>query len=535
VQSVPENIEVVEYSYLVIGAGLAGLNAALELADDGSVLLVCKEGLLDSNTFHAQGGIAVVLSREDTKDLHVKDTLTAGAGLCHLDAVRILVEEGPTRVRELINRGVFFDHDEQGLSLTREGGHSRHRILHAHGDATGREIAMCLGEIVSKREDINIWTNTELLEIVLDEDGIAKGALFYCKEMKKPIVVQSKAVVLATGGAGQLYFNSTNPQVASGDGVAAAYRAGAKLMDLEFFQFHPTVFYKEGWPRFLVSEAVRGEGAILVNKKGERFMEGRHPLGELAPRDVVVRGILFELEKSKEKVVYLDTSVMKVKLSDRFPKIYQTLKQAGLDPENELIPVAPAAHYFMGGILTDGYGESSVPNLYACGEVACTGVHGANRLASNSLLEAAVFSHRAAQKIIHSTKKAGAGRFISSALDRVEVLPKGRDIHFKAVFESSCSTIRHKEALVEIIGMLENELDYYHGVPGIYGDLYTQRHINMCNLRRLIAKAALQREESRGAHFRLDFPNTSEKWRINQIVFNREGEEIWAWNSTGLS
>lgn len=532
--NLPDNVEKVTYPYLVIGAGLAGLNAALELAAKKTVLLVCKEGLLESNTFYAQGGIAVVLSREDTKELHIKDTLNAGAGLCHLNSVKTLVEEGPTRVRELINRGVFFDRDEQGLALTKEGGHSRQRILHAQGDATGREIALCLAEIVSNREDIIVWTQTELLEIVLDSEGQAKGALFYAKEKQKSVLVAAEAVILATGGAGQLYLNNTNPKVATADGVAAAYRAGAELMDMEFFQFHPTVFYKQGWPRFLVSEAVRGEGAILVNKQGERFMSDLHPLGELAPRDVVVRGILKELKSSKEQVVYLDTSTMKRKLADRFPKIYNMLRQAGVNPEMELVPVAPAAHYFMGGILTDSHGETSIPGLYACGETACTGVHGANRLASNSLLEAIVFSYRAANKIKNSFRRPQSGFFVNTHLEITDAVTKETDLLQKVQFELACSTIRNKKSLQQNILILQAEIKKYAGIPGFYGELLTQHYLNMSMVRRLIAEAALRREESRGAHYRLDFPEVKDALRKNQVVFSSKGEEVWAWNSTGL-
>ncbi len=533
-QRLPDNLEVVEFPYLVIGAGLAGLNAAFKLATRDKVLLVCKEGLVDSNTFYAQGGIAAVLSREDTPELHIKDTLTAGAGLCHADSVKILVEEGPVRVRELINLGVFFDHDEQGIALTREGGHSRQRILHARGDATGREISLVLTHLVSKREDIKVWPNTELLEIVLGENGQARGALLFSKENKKPVVVLANAVVIATGGAGQLYLNNTNPSVATGDGVAVAYRAGAKLMDLEFFQFHPTVFCRPGYPRFLVSEAVRGEGALLVNKKGERFMVGRHPLAELAPRDVVVRGILTELERSGEDVVYLRTDTMRSEMAERFPKIYQMLKQAGVDPRREWIPVAPAAHYFMGGIQTDTFGTTSIPGLYACGEVSCTGVHGANRLASNSLLEAAVFSHRVAEKIMHSATPKSKGIFINNDIESpLATTPEMAKV-FKEKFENACSTIRCKEPLEHLIAFAKEEEKKYRGLPGLKGDLVTQHYLNMCSLSRLIAQAALKREESRGAHFRSDYPETSEDWRKNQILWCHEGEETWEWNSTGL-
>ena len=383
--------------FLIIGAGIAGLRAAITLAEAGRVLVVTKEALGESNTQYAQGGIAVAISGAEDVALHFEDTLAAGDGLVDPIAARVLVEEGPARVEELLRWDTHFDRYTSGeLMRTREGAHSRNRILHANGDATGREIGRALLARASTTAGITLlpWT---LLTDLLTTDGRVSGAQLL-DENGEIRTVQARAVLLASGGAGQVYSDTTNPAVATGDGIAAAHAAGAELADMEFYQFHPTALSLPGVPRFLLSEALRGEGAWLVNAAGERFMQRYHPLLELAPRDVVARAITREGVGGKP--VYLDMRhVTDINPDVRFPGISAFLHQHGLDLARDLVPVRPAAHYLMGGVRTDVDGRTSLRGLYAAGEVACTGVHGANRLASNSLLEGLVFGARAAESM----------------------------------------------------------------------------------------------------------------------------------------
>src|SRR5579864_890694 len=389
-----------ETDFLVIGAGVAGLRAAIELAPAGRVVVLAKREVTESNTQVAQGGIAAALSDEDEISLHLQDTLNAGDGLCNPDATKVLVEDAPERIDELIDWGTQFDREGTKLTFGREGAHSRNRILHAHGDSTGREIlralfakAKTLPEI--KLREFEFSTDLEV------EDG-SVSAVRVLDERGQHSTIRASAVLLATGGMGQLYANTTNPRVATGDGVAMAYRAGAEVTDLEFIQFHPTALYLKRAPRFLLSEALRGEGAHLRNMEMTRFMPKYHPMGELAPRDVVARAIIHELESSRAKdpIVYLDlTDLDATHIQRRFPRIYATCMQYNIDITSELIPVRPAAHYAMGGVKTDLYGRTTLPGLYAAGEAAGTGVHGANRLASNSLLEGLVFGARAGRKM----------------------------------------------------------------------------------------------------------------------------------------
>ena len=387
--------------FLVIGAGIAGLSAAIRLAGVGSVLVVTKEELAESNTAYAQGGIAVAMGGEEDVALHLEDTIAAGDGLVNREAAALLVEQGPVRVAELLAWGTAFDRypaaagDEAGeLMRTREGAHSLSRILHANGDATGREIAVSLLRHVRALENVELMEWTASVDLLV-EGGRVVGALLLDGEGGLRTVL-ARAVLLASGGAGQVYSETTNPDVATGDGIAMAYRAGAEVSDMEFYQFHPTAFSLAGAPRFLMSEALRGEGALLVNAKGERFMERYHPLMELAPRDVVARAITRE---GMDGEVYLDMRGVKKDLQERFPGISRFLARYRLELGRDLIPVRPAAHYLMGGVRTDLYGRTSLPGLYAAGEVACTGVHGANRLASNSLLEGLVFGALAAESM----------------------------------------------------------------------------------------------------------------------------------------
>ncbi|WP_458120572.1 L-aspartate oxidase [Paenibacillus sp. Z6-24] len=391
---------------LIIGSGIAGLYAAILASEHKNVLLITKNALLESNTRYAQGGIAAVISEEDSPAYHRQDTLLAGAGLCSPTAVEVLVQEGPVGVHELIRLGTAFDTADGELELTREGAHSHRRILHANGDSTGYEIVRALSRQAAEHDRITVWDHHFTVDLVQVEKQCT-GAI-----VQRPdgscIYVQAEATILCTGGSGQLYEHTTNPEVATGDGIAMAYRAGAVLRDMEFIQFHPTALCYPGAPRFLISEAVRGEGAILRNRQGEAFMERYHPLRDLAPRDIVARAIISEMEREDSSFAYLDiTHETREKLKQRFPTIYETCMKYGLDLAADWIPVAPAAHYMMGGIRTDEHGESSIPRLFACGEVSSTGIHGANRLASNSLSEAIVFGKRIVERILDPSWQGG--------------------------------------------------------------------------------------------------------------------------------
>src|SRR6266850_2553677 len=374
--------------FLVIGAGVAGLRAAIALAEAGAVLVVAKDTLRESSSEYAQGGIAVALSDDDEVSLHEQDTLHAGDGLCDRAAVHTLVEEGPAAIQELIEWGAAFDREGNKLAFTREGAHSRNRILHAHGDSTGREILRALYAKSKTLKNISVC-EFEFSTDLRMEDGRVCG-IYLISDKGEHQQMAASAVLLATGGLGQLYRNTTNPAVATGDGVAMAFRAGAEVSDMEFIQFHPTALYLKKAPRFLLSEALRAEGACLRNIELTRFMGKYHPMGELAPRDVVARAIVHEMEVShaKDPFVYLDVTHMNAaKVQKRFPRIYATCMQHNIDITEDLIPIRPAAHYSIGGVRTDLEGRASTAGLYAAGEAAATGVHGANRLASNSLLE----------------------------------------------------------------------------------------------------------------------------------------------------
>src|SRR5277367_4387552 len=424
------------FDFLVIGAGIAGLSAAIRLAETGTVLVVTKEELAESNTAYAQGGIAVAMGGEEDVALHLEDTMAAGDGLVNREAARVLVSEGPQRVEELLEWGTAFDREPKGqngeggeLLRTREGAHSLSRILHANGDATGREIAVSLLRHVREIPEIELMEWTTSVDLIV-EGGRVVGATLLDGEGGLR-VVQAEAVLLASGGAGQVYSDTTNPAVATGDGIAMAYRAGAAVSDMEFYQFHPTAFSEVGAPRFLLSEALRGEGAYLVNAKGERFMERYHPLLELAPRDVVARAITregFDERPGETRPVYLDMRHVKgIDFAQRFPGISTFLDQHGLRLGRDLIPVRPAAHYLMGGVRTDVRGRASLRRLYAAGEAACTGVHGANRLASNSLLEGLVFGACAAEAMreeapLPGSIVSGTGEPFSARLDHADGL-----------------------------------------------------------------------------------------------------------------
>src|SRR5580698_1372060 len=391
--------------FLVIGAGVAGLRAAVELAAAGTVLVLAKREVTESNTQWAQGGIAAALSDEDEISLHLQDTLLAGDGLCNPEAAKVLVEDAPERIDELIQWGTEFDRQGTKLTFGREGAHSRNRILHAHGDSTGREILRALYAKAQSLKNITVLEFEFSTDLIVESGRVCGIQLITEKGHAQQM--SAAAVLLATGGLGQLYRNTTNPNVATGDGVAMAFRAGAEVSDMEFIQFHPTALYLKKAPRFLLSEALRGEGAYLRNIEMDRFMAKYHPLAELAPRDVVARAIMHEMEVShaKDAFVYLDLTHLKAShVQKRFPRIYATCLQYNIDITEDLIPIRPAAHYSMGGVRTDLNGKSNLAGLYAAGEAAATGVHGANRLASNSLLEGLVYGARAG-KAMHGELK----------------------------------------------------------------------------------------------------------------------------------
>src|SRR5215813_10331572 len=395
-----------ETDFVVIGSGVAGLRASIELAQTGArVTVLTKDKASESNTEYAQGGVAVVLSDDDDPELHEEDTLVAGAGLCDEKAVETLVTEGTKYIKQLIDWGTEFDREGGKLLMGQEAAHSRRRILHAHGDSTGAEFVRSLIARARVEKTINLtpFANTESLIVA---DGRCVGVRFLDPILRAPREVYSKAVIMCTGGAGQLYQHTTNPPVATGDGMAMAYFAGAEMGDMEFVQFHPTALSLENAPRFLLTEAMRGEGGLLKNEYGERFMPNYDERAELAPRDIVSRSIVAEMRRTGTRSVFLDmTSLDEEFLKHRFPKIYETCANYGLNIAKDMLPVSPASHYCMGGIRTDLWGRSTLPGLYAAGEVSCTGVHGANRLASNSLLEGLVFGARAGEAVLRDSSE----------------------------------------------------------------------------------------------------------------------------------
>jgi L-aspartate oxidase len=520
--SLPERTQ-----FLVVGAGIAGLRAAVELAQAGEVLVVTKGPLGESNTQYAQGGIAVAMSGAEDVALHLEDTVRAGDGLVDLEAARVLVEEGPTRVEELLAWGTRFDREQgQGdgeLLLTREGAHSLPRILHANGDATGREIGRALLQKAQAEKRIRLVEWTSLDELVV-EDGHVRGAALLTGD--GPQMVEASAVLLASGGAGQVYSDTTNPPVATGDGIATAFRAGAEVADMEFFQFHPTALSLPGVPRFLLSEALRGEGAVLRNAKLERFMPRYHALAELAPRDVVARAITREGHGPQGETlpVYLDMRGVKMDLRARFPGISAFLARHGLELGRDLIPVRPAAHYLMGGVRTDTHGRASLPGLYAAGEVACTGVHGANRLASNSLLEGLVFGARAGEAMrqemsgVAGTKLRKEVRIGGSGREE-----KSRDTDaavktLQAAMWRDAGLLRDAEGLARASKALE-DLRPLLAPEGSSRDAVEASARNLHTTAELIVRSAQAREESRGAHYRNDFPvRNDETYDVHSVI-----------------
>lgn len=510
----------IETDVIVIGAGIAGLFTALKASETNRVLMITKKSLFDSNTRYAQGGIAAVISDEDSPEFHRQDTLIAGAGLCDAAAVDVLVHEGPQGVQELIRYGTIFDEEDGQLALTKEGAHSQRRILHANGDATGYEIVRALAEKVKSDPTLELWDDHFVLDL-LTENGECRGALVQKPDGSR-IAVYGRATILCTGGTGQLYRYTTNPEVATGDGVAMAYRAGADIRDMEFNQFHPTSLCYPGAPRFLISEAVRGEGAYLRNIRGERFMDRYHPQLELAPRDVVARAIVSEMEATKSTYVYIDiTHETPELIKHRFPTIYEYCLQYGLDMTTDWIPVAPAAHYMMGGVKTDLHGETSIRRLFACGEASSTGVHGANRLASNSLSEGIVFGQRIVD-VINGLSP------IAASADKGTI--EGRNTPLSgALIERR---LKLQKNMVRYVGLRRDRAGLLKGLDDLKRQLplfqlcLTKReeleYANLLTCALLVTESALNREESRGGHYREDYPSRDDaNWHVHTIL-NRE-------------
>lgn len=503
--------------FLVVGSGIAGLYTSLKLSNLGNVTILTKNELTESNTEYAQGGIAVALADEDSPRLHMEDTLKAGANFCDSQAVKVLVTDGPRCVEEIIEIGTHFDRIEGKLQTTLEAAHQRPRVLHAQGDATGAEIERALSVRVKKENKIRIKENILAVDL-LTKGNVCVGLLALNVKQKVLQIYLARAIILASGGLGQLFCNTTNPVVATGDGMALAYRAGAKLANLEFIQFHPTALYYQGNPKFLISEAVRGEGAILKNSLKKTFMKDYHPKAELAPRDIVARAITDQMKKNNSKNVYLDATGMKDFFAKRFPTIYKNCLKVGINPLEDYIPVAPAAHYSMGGIKTDTWGKTNLKNLFACGECANTGVHGANRLASNSLLEGLVFGNRIFEKIKSNMSSAIPdipNHFKISFQHKREKKNKiiVKDIRKKLQFLmwNNAGIIRNAHDLKEAISQINKWRSLL-----IYPlqDIADIELANLILLADLVVKSALKREESRGAHYRKDFPERDDiRWK----------------------
>ena len=499
--------------FIVIGSGVAGLRAAIALAEAGAdVTVLTKDKASESNTEYAQGGVAVVLSDDDNAELHEGDTLVAGAGLCDERAVETLVTEGTKYIKQLIEWGTEFDREGGKLVFTQEAAHSRRRILHAHGDSTGAEFVRSLIARAGRESRISLlpFAATESL---ITADGRCTGVRYLDPILRAPREIFAKAVVLCTGGAGQLYQHTTNPPVATGDGMAMAYFAGADMADMEFIQFHPTALSLEGAPRFLLSEAMRGEGGILRNAQGERFMGRYDERLELAPRDIVSRSIVAEMRRTGSRTVFLDMTALDGDfLRHRFPKIDETCRAFGLDIAKDMLPVSPASHYCMGGVRTDLWGRTTLPGLYAAGEVTCTGVHGANRLASNSLLEGLVFGARAGEA---AAKDSGQ---LSVASGRQP--PTGRPRGNGQASFSTAVRKRVKRVMWERVGILRDRESLQRAIAEFdqiaKANLSTASR-NFVTLAGLVASAALWREESRGGHFRTDFPEQKEAFRLHSI------------------
>lgn len=520
------NINQFHSDFLVIGSGLAGLYAALYASKFGEVSLLTKSTLEESNSYWAQGGIAAAVDPEDSPVFHLEDTIKAGRGLCNREAVEVLVREGRERVMDLISLGMKFDLGEKGLELGLEGGHSKRRVLHAGGSSTGKEMVQFLISSVKSNPNVHIFENTMVSELISDGEKCF-GALAYLEGSQDPWAFVSESTILATGGASGIYLRTTNPPSATGDGIVLAYRTGAEVTDMEFIQFHPTALYTEDGGSFLISEAVRGEGAYLLNHSGHRFMPDYHRLAELAPRDVVSRAIFNEMKVSGKSYVFLDLRHLNPDfIYRRFLNIYNASLSYGIDITKNLVPVAPAAHYLIGGVKTGLMADTNVNGLFACGEVACTGVHGANRLASNSLLECIVFAKRAIDGARDISGGSGKVKnYDSTRLPLFSVSQK--DVFFEMrkrisqLMTDYVGIVRRGGELEKALSGIAEVADSINRLAGYY-KLKLQNIVDVCFL---IAKSAFIRTESRGAHIREDFPNEDPLWEAH-IVLKKDSEPL---------
>ena len=529
-----------QFDFLVLGSGIAGLTFALKVAPRGRVAIVTKKDRAESNTNYAQGGIASVTSKEDSFESHVRDTLAAGAGLCKEKIVRTIVEEGPARIAELIELGMKFSereipasHGAHELDLGKEGGHSKRRILHAK-DVTGREIERALLDAISRQPNIEIFENHLAIDLITSQklgfvgENRCLGAYVFDKKNNCVVTFSAPVTVLATGGCGKVYLYTTNPDIATGDGVAMAYRAGASIANMEFVQFHPTCLYHPKAKSFLISEAVRGEGGILKSLDAKEFMDSVHPMKSLAPRDIVARAIDSEMKKSGADCVLLDITHKPAKfIIERFPNIYQTCLRYGIDITKEAIPVVPAAHYQCGGVVTNVDGETDIAGLFAVGEAACTGLHGANRLASNSLLEALVCAHRAAEKIISNPREKTDLKIPlwqsgnATNADELVVVSHNWDEIRRLMWDyvGIVRTNKRLQRAQKRIANLQEEIHDYYWNFIVTADLLELR--NIATVAELIVRCALMRPESRGLNYNLDFPDLNPDWAQRDSVVRR--------------
>jgi L-aspartate oxidase len=515
------SISIIETDFLIIGGGAAGFRSAIEAGKHGKTILITKDKLGESNTLYAQGGIAVAMNVGDQIIFHVDDTLKAGDGLCDEIAVKVMIEEGIDRVDELISWGANFDKLNNKLAFTREAAHSQRRIIHAKGDATGAETEKVLIKKASESDNVSFLDRKFVVDLITLDDR-CYGVILWDEANASFSAIIAKATILAAGGLCQIYLHTSNPEVATGDGYAVAYRAGCEMTDMEFVQFHPTTLYVQGAPRFLISEAVRGEGAILINESGERFMPAYHELAELAPRDIVSRAIVAETTKTNTECVYLDLRSLDANfVKSRFPTISEKCSNYGIDISKDLIPVQVSAHFMMGGVKTNLDAETNIKGLYACGEVACTGVHGANRLASNSLLESLVFGVRSAKSAVKDIISEVPKSVFKINHQRKEII--SANIDYQAFKESIKDNMWEKVGIIRDAEQLKEAIAFFDQ----YIDLNPKTRIsfevqNMLDISKLIAESALIRQESRGAHYRSDYPLLDdENWNCH-VIFTRE-------------
>ena len=500
---------------LVIGAGIAGLRAAIEVAEHRNIIIVCKDSLQESNTWMAQGGIASVLDKTDTLESHIADTLNTGCGISDKKIVDLVVRQGPGLLEQLLCWGAEFDMVDGHIATTLEGGHTHARVAHAHGDETGRIIAEVLIKKVKENPNIKILEDFYAIDLLTNDDNECIGIIGH--DSRGTQIIWAANTILATGGAGRLYRETTNPEIATGDGIAMVYRAGAVLQDLEFMQFHPTTLYIAGASRALITEALRGEGAVLVDSKGRRFMKEYHESAELAPRDIVSRAILSQMLKTKSTHVYLDVRGFDKKhFAKRFPTISELCESFDIDVSRDMIPVRPSAHYMIGGVKTDTLAKTSIENLYACGEIASTGLHGANRLGSNSLLEGLVFGKIAGQSACQGVKKAGVANIKHPQIkyqiphsDRTRLDTTDIRNSLRALMWRNVGITRKAKPLIEAQEIIRFWQRYV--MDKIFDGPAGWECQNMLTISLLIAQAAQRRQESRGVHFRSDFANTDDE------------------------